>query len=213
MAKKTVFQDIDPGTVSYFNIDDERSYGIWINSMCKEIGTVLGTESEIIYDKIKDILKDETTNDLTLVKKAFVLPLCNVSADRIKTALKEHKIIVTNDYEQADCIVTHNNYDEHFYVCPSPYSDYIDAPEYGQAYGAAYLCHRDFFNRVKFIDARFEIMIDGQSHFVEFQPTETTAGHDLLRTENAICLKSRDFFYFHVDHLSGYEFNKTLGNA
>ena len=115
MAKKTVYQDIDPGTVSYFNIDDERSYGIWINSMCKEIGTVLGTESEIIYDKIKDILKDETTNDLTLVKKAFVLPLCNVSADRIKTALKEHKIIVTNDYEQADCIVTHNNYDEHFY--------------------------------------------------------------------------------------------------
>ena len=50
MAKKTVYQDIDPGTVSYFNIDDERPYGIWINSMCKEIVTVLGTESEIIYD-------------------------------------------------------------------------------------------------------------------------------------------------------------------
>ena len=104
------------------------------------------------------------------------------------------------------------DYDEHFYVCPSPYSDYIDAPEYGQAYGAAYLCHRDFFNRVKFIDSRFKFMKDGQTHFIEFQPTETTAGHDLLRTENAICLKSRDFFYFHVDHLSGYEFNKTLGN-
>ena len=104
------------------------------------------------------------------------------------------------------------NYDEHFYVCPSPSTDYIDAPEYGQAYGAAYLCHRDFFNRVGFIDARFEFMKDGKPHTLDFQPTETTAGHDLLRTDDAICLKSRDFFYFHVDHLSGYEFNKKLGN-
>ena len=104
------------------------------------------------------------------------------------------------------------NYDDHFYVCPSPQTNFIDAPEYGQAYGAAYLCHRDFFNRVDFIDARFEFMREGKPFYIEFQPTETTAGHDLLRTENAICLKSRDFFYFHVDHLSGYEFNKKLGN-
>ena len=104
------------------------------------------------------------------------------------------------------------NYDEHFYVCPSPSTDLIDAPEYGQAYGAAYLCHRDFFNRVNFIDARFEFVKDGKPFYVTFQPTETTAGHDLLRTEDSICLKSRDFFYFHVDHLSGYEFNKKLGN-
>jgi len=102
------------------------------------------------------------------------------------------------------------NYDDHFYVCPSPQTNFIDAPEYGQAYGAAYLCHRDFFNRVDFIDARFEFMREGKPFFIEYQPTETTAGHDLLRTEDAICLKSRDFFYFHVDHLSGYEFNKKL---
>ena len=53
MAKKTVFQGIDPGTVSYFNIDDERSYGVWMNSMCKEIGTVLGTESELYMIRLK----------------------------------------------------------------------------------------------------------------------------------------------------------------
>ena len=102
------------------------------------------------------------------------------------------------------------NYDDHFYVCPSPQTNYIDAPEYGQAYGAAYLCHRDFFNRVNFIDARFEFIKNGKSFHIEYQPTETTAGHDLLRTNEAICLKSRDFFYFHVDHLSGYEWNKKL---
>ena len=103
------------------------------------------------------------------------------------------------------------NYDEYFYVNPAPKSGWIDAPEYGQAYGAAYLCHRDLLNRVTFIDAKFEFTKDGLPYSVDYQPTETTAGHDLLRTEDAICLKSRDFFYFHVDHLSGYEFNKKLG--
>ena len=101
-------------------------------------------------------------------------------------------------------------YDEHFYINPAPATNWIDSPEYGQAYGAAFLCHRDLFNRVKFMDARFIIKKDGQPFPFDYQPTETTAGHDLLRTENSICLKSKDFFYFHVDHLSGYEFNKKL---
>ena len=67
------------------------------------------------------------------------------------------------------------------------------------------------FNRVTFINARFLIKgKDGKEFPFDYQPTETTAGHDLLRTKDSICLKSKDFFYFHVDHLSGYEFNKTL---
>ena len=103
------------------------------------------------------------------------------------------------------------NYNEYFYVNPEPKTNWIDAPEYGQAYGAAYLCHRDLFNRVTFIDSRFELKTpDGHPFIENYQPTETTAGHDLLRTKDSICLKSRDFFYFHVDLLSGYEWNKTL---
>ena len=102
------------------------------------------------------------------------------------------------------------DYDEYFYINPPPASNWIDSPEYGQAYGAAFLCHRDLFNRVKFMDARFKFTHKGVSHDIEYQPTETTAGHDLLRATNSICLKSKDFFYFHVDHLSGYEFNKKL---
>ena len=103
------------------------------------------------------------------------------------------------------------DYDDYFYVNPSPNTTHVDAPEYGQAYGAAFLCHRDLFNRVTFINSRF--MIKGRNGIefpYDYQPTETTAGHDLLRTQDSICLKSKDFFYFHVDHLSGYEFNKTL---
>ena len=50
--------------------------------------------------------------------------------------------------------------------------------------------------RVTFIDAKFEFTKDGLPYSVDYQPSETTAGHDLLRTEDTICLKSRDFFYF-----------------
>ena len=100
--------------------------------------------------------------------------------------------------------------DEHFYINPAPATNWIDSPEYGQAYGAAFLCHRDLFNRVEFMDAKFKFTHEGKKYDIEYQPTETTAGHDLLRTEKSICLKSKDFFYFYVDHLSGYEFNKKL---
>ena len=116
------------------------------------------------------------------------------------------------------------DYDDYFYVNPSPTQDLIDAPEYYQAYGAAFLCHQDLFKRVKFIDSKYEVPAElmnqhdpdkasgreRETAVLEFQPTETTAGHDLLRTKGSVCLKSKNLFYFHVDHLSGYEFNKKL---
>ena len=102
------------------------------------------------------------------------------------------------------------DYDEYFYVNPVPSIDAIDAPEYFQAYGGSWLCHHNFFKGVEFIDSKYSVFQDGREGVIEFQPTETTAGHDLLRTPNSLCLKSKDLFYFHVDHLSGYEFNKNL---
>ena len=102
------------------------------------------------------------------------------------------------------------DYDDCFYVNPAPTIDAIDAPEYFQAYGGSWLCHRDFFKRVEFTDSKLKVNNDGKVGVINFQPTETTAGHDLLRTSNSVCLKSKDLFYFHVDHLSGYEFNKKL---
>ena len=102
------------------------------------------------------------------------------------------------------------DYDDWFYVNPAPTIDAIDAPEFFQAYGGSWLCHRDFFKRVKFTDSKLKVNKDGKVGIINFQPTETTAGHDLLRTSNSVCLKSKDLFYFHVDHLSGYEFNKKL---
>ena len=54
----------------------------------------------------------------------------------------------------------------------------------------------DLFMRVNFIDARFRLLHRGPNgqtmeEIIEFQPTETTAGHDLLRAPNSVCLKSK----------------------
>ena len=108
MAKKTVFQPIDKLSLETFNIEDSKTYGIWKNKYANEIEEVIITESVVAYSKLRDTIETETTNDLSNFKKAFVLPLCSVSADRIKLALKEHSIGVTNDYEEADFIVSHN---------------------------------------------------------------------------------------------------------
>jgi len=73
------------------------------------------SESVAQYDKVRDLLTTETTADLTVVKRAFVLPMHNVSTDRLKASLKEHKISVTNDYEKADFIIPHTNFYEEYH--------------------------------------------------------------------------------------------------
>jgi len=109
MATKTVFQPYRPEAVTALGITDDRYYGIPIASGHR-IETVLITESEYMYDKLRKTLSTETTSQLSSLKRAFILPLCNISQDRIKAALKEHNITVTNDYELADCIITHEGF-------------------------------------------------------------------------------------------------------
>ena len=85
-----------------------------VGFVCKDVETIYLSESVAMYDKIKNLLTTETTSDLTLVKRAFVLPMHNVSTERLKAALKEHKITITNDYEKADFIVPHTNFYDTF---------------------------------------------------------------------------------------------------
>ena len=87
---------------------------VTVGFVTSEIEDVYLSESKTQYDKIKDLLLTETTADLTTVKRAFILPLHNVSTDRLKASLKEHKISVTNDYEKADFIIPHTNFYESY---------------------------------------------------------------------------------------------------
>ena len=111
MANKNVHEGIFPDqAIIDLGFEDGEKVGF----MCNTVETIYLSESEAMYDKIKDLLTLETTSDLTQVKRAFVLPMHNVSTDRLKAALKEHKIGITNDYEKADFIIPHTNFYDTF---------------------------------------------------------------------------------------------------
>jgi len=120
MASKNIHHsEISPELIEDLGFIDSVTVGFMMNNL--DIEDVQLSESESQYDKIKELLTTETTSDLTTVKRAFVLPMHNVSTDRLKAALKEHKIGITNDYEKADFIVPHTNfYDVYSSVAPIP---------------------------------------------------------------------------------------------
>ena len=109
MANKSVYQDFDTDALAYFDLEQDTIYGVLSTS--GEIDKVLCTQDQTTYEKINTILTVPTEDDQTFrtKKKAFILPKCNVSQDRIKAALKEHGITVTNDYELADLIIGHED--------------------------------------------------------------------------------------------------------
>ena len=107
MASKNIHAgDYPDQALLDLGFEDAKQIGLVIN----KVEDLTISESRSQYDKILGLLETETTNDLTTVKKAFVLPMHNVSTDRLKAALKEHKISVTNDYEKADFIIPHTNF-------------------------------------------------------------------------------------------------------
>ena len=109
MASKNIHDGPYPDAeLTALGFEDPQVVGMVQNNL--NIIDVVVSESVAQYDKVKDLLYTETTSDLTTVKKAFILPMADVSTDRLKSALKEHKITVTNDYEKADFIIPHLNF-------------------------------------------------------------------------------------------------------
>ena len=108
MASKSVYQEYDTDALNHFGLASDPIYGILAGS---NMESVLVTQDNTTYGKIEDILKSskETDTNFRNKKKAFVMPGADVSLDKIKAALKEHKITVTNDYTKADLIITNKN--------------------------------------------------------------------------------------------------------
>jgi len=111
MASKSVYQTYDSTALTHYGLDGASYLGVLSNAG-DAIEKVLVTSNDGVYNKIRNTLHTNTLDDTTFrsKKKAFILPLCPVSQDRIKAALKEHKITVTNDYETADFIITHDEF-------------------------------------------------------------------------------------------------------
>ncbi len=107
MANKSVYQVYDADALTHFDLTSDPKYGILVGNEFEE---VLCTQDQTTYEKIHSILTVPTEDAQTFrnKKKAFILPKCKVSQDRLKAALREHSITVTNDYEKADLIVGHD---------------------------------------------------------------------------------------------------------
>ena len=108
MASKSVYQEYDADALKHFGLASDPVYGILAGS---NIESVLVTQDNTTYGKIEDILKSskETDTSFRNKKKAFVMPGADISLDKIRAALKEHKITITNDYTKADLIITNDN--------------------------------------------------------------------------------------------------------
>jgi hypothetical protein len=113
MASKNIHHsEISPELIEDLGFTDTVTVGFMMNNL--DIEDIQLSESVSQYESIKDLLTTETTTDLTKVKRAFVLPMHNVSTERLKASLKEHKISITNDYEKADFIIPHTNFYEQY---------------------------------------------------------------------------------------------------
>lgn len=108
MANKSVYQDFDTDALNHFGLNGDPIYGVIVGS---KVENVLITQDQTTFEKMRDTLSEPTETGITFInkKKAFILPKCDVSQDRLKAALKEHGIKVTNDYTKADLIVGHDN--------------------------------------------------------------------------------------------------------
>ena len=109
MASKSVFQKYNTDALDHFDLANDPKYGVIAGSGIED---VLVTDDEKTYESIHELLSRTTETDSTFINKnkAFVLPGCPVSNDRLKPALKEHGIVVTNDYTLADLVVTHDDF-------------------------------------------------------------------------------------------------------
>jgi len=114
MATKSVFQEFDVNALAQYSLgSNSERFGLLSRGVVNE---VIITEDKTSVDSMYDIIKTPTIKTLKKgnYKKAFVIPGCEVSADRLKQSLKDHGISMTNDYEIADLIITHDNLHKSF---------------------------------------------------------------------------------------------------
>ena len=97
-----------------FGLDGQPVYQVALSRQSWDMGQAIFCDLNNTYKVFKKYFNDEIdVVDLTQYKKAFILPGCPVSLPRLKEALKEHKITVTNDVNKADFFVTHDEYGQY----------------------------------------------------------------------------------------------------
>ena len=97
-----------------FGLDGQPVYQVALSRQSWDMGQAIFCDLNNTYKVFQKYFNDEIdVVDLTQYKKAFILPGCPVSLPRLKEALREHKITVTNDVDKADFFVTHDEYGQY----------------------------------------------------------------------------------------------------
>ena len=97
-----------------FGLDGQPVYQVALSRQSWDMGQAIFCNLNNTYKVFKKYFNNEIdVVDLTQYKKAFVFPGCPVSLPRLKEALREHKITVTNDFNKADCFITHYEYGQY----------------------------------------------------------------------------------------------------
>jgi len=114
MASKSVYQDFDPAGLKHFGLSTAPVYGV-VDNQRTQVHEVIVSNDEDTYNKIiKTLSKPNNTvsniKSLPKKQKAFMLPLSPVSLSRAKAACKAANMTLTNDYEEADVIITHDKF-------------------------------------------------------------------------------------------------------
>ena len=85
--------------------------------------------------------------------------MCHISTDRLKAALKEHKITVINDYEKADFIVPHINfYDSYSQIENIPQTKMLFHLQNGYYCNDHRTCVEDYYD-----DTKNSVILDKRS--------------------------------------------------
>ena len=97
-----------------FGLDGQPVFQVALSRQSWDMGEAVFSDLNNTYKVMKDMFNTEIDIiDLSQYKKAFVLPGCPVSQPRLKEALREHSITVTNDFEKADFFVTHDEWSKY----------------------------------------------------------------------------------------------------
>ena len=97
-----------------FGLDGQPVYQVALSRQSWDMGQAIFCNLNNTYRVFQKYFNSEIdVVDLTQYKKAFILPGCPVSLPRMKEALREHKITVTNDFNKADCFITHDEYGQY----------------------------------------------------------------------------------------------------
>lgn len=100
---KFVYQNPNADALKHFNLEQEPTIGFFAHD-----GEAIVTQDFTLFDRIVELFRKETadTTKLSDYKKAFIIPGCSVTSERIRETAREHKIVITNDYNQADLIIS-----------------------------------------------------------------------------------------------------------